>query len=86
MGMFTLMGFFATYCGLIYNEFFSVPLPWPGSCWEIVGEGQNKQYQYVNMGTNAAGKPSPRYGTCVFPFGLDYAWGATSNDVLYFNS
>lgn len=29
-----LMGFFATYCGSIYNEFFSIPLDLFGTCYE----------------------------------------------------
>ena len=30
-----LMGFFATYCGLCYNDFVSLPLPLAESCYEI---------------------------------------------------
>jgi len=83
--MFVLMGFFATYCGLIYNEFFAVALPWPGSCYEIVpkANGEGREYKFINT---VNGTDTPDYGTCVFPFGLDYAWGAASNEVLYFNS
>lgn len=33
--MLILMGFFATYCGFIYNEFFSVPLPFGDSCYDL---------------------------------------------------
>lgn len=32
--MVTMMGFFALYCGLIYNDFLSMPLNLFGSCWE----------------------------------------------------
>lgn len=32
--LFLLMGFFAVFCGLIYNEFFSVPLLFQGSCYD----------------------------------------------------
>jgi V-type H+-transporting ATPase subunit a len=27
------MGFFAIFCGIIYNEFFAVPIPWLNSCY-----------------------------------------------------
>lgn len=32
--MFVLMGFFATYCGFIYNDMMSMPLNLFGSCYE----------------------------------------------------
>ena len=31
--MFVMMGFFATYCGFIYNDFISFPLNLFGSCY-----------------------------------------------------
>jgi len=33
--LFLLMGFFATYCGFVYNEFFAVPLNVFHSCYRI---------------------------------------------------
>lgn len=33
--MFLLMGLFATYCGAVYNEFFSIPLNTFGSCYSL---------------------------------------------------
>ena len=32
--MFLLMGFFAVYCGFIYNEFFSIPLSLFSTCYQ----------------------------------------------------
>lgn len=36
------MGFFAVYCGLIYNEFFALPLNLFDSCFEV--ETTSKSY------------------------------------------
>lgn len=36
--MITMMGFFAVYAGLIYNDFFSVPLDLFGSSWHFSEE------------------------------------------------
>jgi len=85
--MICLMGFFAAYCGLIYNEFFSIAVPLTSSCYEIgppsdPTKSPDKEWVYKNR--NAAGKAD--FGTCVYPFGLDWAWGASSNEVVYFNS
>jgi len=54
-----LMGFFATYMGLIYNDFMSIPLSLFGpSC-----------YIQANEGTLEV-----REKHCVYPFGIDPAW------------
>jgi len=85
--MICLMGFFAAYCGLIYNEFFSIAVPLAPSCYEVTDqqgkEGAIKQYQYKHM--DAQGE-TPQFGECVYPFGMDWAWGAATNEVVFFNS
>ncbi len=48
-----LMGIFAFFCGLIYNDFLSVNLALFGSCY----------------------KGSTKDVDCVYPFGVDPAWG-----------
>ena len=35
--MLTLMGFFAAYCGLIYNDYLSISLDLFGSCYDLTG-------------------------------------------------
>jgi len=32
--IFLLMGFFAVYCGFVYNEFFAIPLSLFSTCYE----------------------------------------------------
>lgn len=81
--MITLMGFFAMYCGLIYNEFFAVAIPIPGSCYEIKTDAQgDKQWSFTKRREDG----SADFGNCVYPFGLDFAWGASGNEVSFFNS
>lgn len=65
-----MMGIFALYCGLIYSEFFSVPLVLSQSCWK-----QKKgRSEFI------------RRKDCVPPFGLDYIWFQSSNETLFVNS
>lgn len=82
--MICLMGFFAAYCGLIYNEFFSIGVPLAPSCYRIQTEGDTKQYEYKHM--NLSDPKKPNFGECVYPFGMDWAWGASTNEVVFFNS
>ena len=65
-----MLGFFAFYCGLIYNEFFSVPLVTSSSC-----------YTRDEHGREFSRKPG-----CVYPIGLDYSWFQSANETLFVNS
>lgn len=67
------MGFFAIYCGFIYNEFLSINLDLFSSCYNpyLVKEKQ----------------PIPRSSLeCVYGFGIDPAWGVAENNLNYINS
>ena len=65
-----LMGFFATYMGLIYNDFMSMPLSLFGpSCYKEAGKINIKKDE-----------------TCVYPFGFDPVWMNSANDIPYYNS
>jgi len=69
----TLMGFFATYCGFIYNDFLSINLNLFGSCYDL----NNVQPNH----------PIPRFNdNCVYSFGLDPVWGIAENNLNYTNS
>lgn len=81
--LFLLMGFFAIYCGFIYNDMMSMPLNLFGSCWEdvettssVTVEGESSQtYTDVVLKED-----------CVYPFGLDPKWYVSHNELNYFNS
>lgn len=44
--MLILMGFFATFCGFVYNEFFSVPLPLGDSCYDLATRARRPDCVY----------------------------------------
>jgi len=58
--MFTLMGFFSVYCGLIYNDYLSFSLNLFGSCYDVTGI--------------EPGSAIPLTTGCVYPIGVDPVW------------
>ncbi|CAE7329849.1 ATP6V0A4 [Symbiodinium pilosum] len=70
------LGFFAIYCGFMYNDFFSVGLQIFNSRYKDAGDGNwIPTFDVKNEG-----------GTGPYPFGLDWAWHGASNELLYVNS
>jgi V-type H+-transporting ATPase subunit a len=80
--MITMMGFFAVYAGLIYNDMFSLGLNLFGSRWQFEGqedggvEEGDVAYQTAQFGSDES----------IYPFGLDPMWHVASNELLFFNS
>ncbi|CAE6965982.1 atp6v0a1 [Symbiodinium natans] len=76
-----LMGFFSVYCGLLYNDFFSVGLCLFESRW-WTPEGR--------PGTEVKSEPlfdtRNMGGTGPYPFGVDPAWHGAQNELVYMNS
>jgi V-type H+-transporting ATPase subunit a len=69
----TMMGFFAFYCGWIYNDFMSISLDMFGSCY--------------NPDAVTAGQYIPKYSDqCVYPIGLDPVWSVSTNNLNFVNS
>ena len=58
----TMMGFFAVYCGLIYNDCMSISLDLFGSCYDL------------DAAQKAQGHKIPRYSDCVYGVGIDPVW------------
>lgn len=72
-----LMGFFATYMGIIYNDFMSIPLQLFGSgCYTI--DKLKDKHSYT--------KPDAIAQDCVYPFGVDPVWMNSANDISFYNS
>ena len=65
-----LMGFFSLYCGLLYNDFLSVPLYF-SSCYPKHG----KQAETLNKDPD-----------CNYAFGLDPVWLISVNELTFINS
>jgi V-type H+-transporting ATPase subunit a len=74
-----LMGIMSTYCGLIYNEFFAVPLEIFSSCYKL-------EERYIINGTDKVYGYARRDKECTYPFGTDPVWGNTSNKLNFVNS
>ena len=65
-----LMGFFSFFCGIIYNDFMSIPLTFFSSC-------------YIN---NENEKVAVRKDKCTYPIGIDPKWYSSSNELTFMNS
>lgn len=80
--MIVMMGFFAIYAGLMYNDMFSLSLNLFGSRWKFEGQDDG------TVEEGALASPIGAYGSdaTVYPFGLDPIWKVSSNELLFFNS
>ena len=75
---FLICSFFGIFCGLMYNEFFSIPLDLFGSCYKESKDGRYVQDKEVVN----------EYYTkkCVYPIGMDPVWIGNQNELTYTNS
>ena len=80
--MITMMGFFAVYAGLIYNDCFSLGINFFGSRYQFEGQENGE----VEEGDVAYLKGAFGSEESVYPFGLDPIWHVASNELLFFNS
>lgn len=80
--IFLLMGFFATYCGIIYNDFMAIPIWAFDSCYDL------KTLEPSTSGHVEAHTPMeaiPKHD-CVYPIGVDPVWYMGKNELAFLNS
>ena len=65
-----LLGFFAVFCGFLYNDFLSIPIYFK-SCYPKSGE-RNAHLKKDN--------------NCTYQFGLDPVWFISTNELMFINS
>ena len=75
---FLICSIFAIFCGLMYNEFFSIPLNLFGTCYTKGKNGHLILTKYKNEDNELK--------KCVYPVGLDPSWIGTFNELTFTNS
>jgi V-type H+-transporting ATPase subunit a len=70
--MVLMMGFFAFYCGWIYNDFLGMNLNIFGSCYEPFSVLSDRYIRPIDS-------------ECIYPFGIDPIWGVTGNELVFVN-
>jgi len=75
---FLISSIFAIFCGLIYNEFFSIPLDFFGTCYNEEKDGKLILNKTIIDEDNAK--------KCVYPIGLDPSWIGVQNELTFTNS
>lgn len=72
-----LMGFFAAFCGLMYNDFASIPLFFKSSCY-LFDRDEN--------GMILRPQEPEEIESCVHTIGVDPAWYLSENEITFMNS
>jgi len=81
--MIFMMGIFATYAGLVYNDFFALPLNIFGSKFTYPECAEGEECTAVFLHGNAT---SGDAGDRIYAFGLDPIWKSSTNELVFFNS
>jgi len=78
-------GVFAFYCGLIYNEFFSLPIPIFHSCYQKRPIINNTNFNFTTNDNFKYDKMEKKEN-CVYPIGVDPTWNISKNELNFLNS
>lgn len=74
-----MMGTFAMWTGLLYNEFFAIPNEWFTSCFNINTRSND---ELANGGIYTYND----FDNCNYAFGIDPAWYTTVNELAFTNN
>ena len=82
--MLLMMGIFAAFCGLCYNDFMAIPLwaPW-GSCYEIREVHHEPEHE---GGEAHVTHEYDRIPDCTYLIGIDPIWYLSANLLTFVNS
>lgn len=78
-----MMGFFATFCGIIYNDFVGIPVWLFDSCYDVrdLPTDPSKHSDSHHVPQEAIYKPD-----CVYAAGIDPVWYMGKNELQFLNS
>lgn len=80
-----LMGVFASFCGLMYNDFMAIPLWLFDSCYDIKEKtpisSDDSSHSGEHIPLSIEVKPD-----CTYPVGIDPAWYMGKNELAFLNS
>lgn len=73
--LFLLMGFFATFCGIVYNDFMAIPIFAMDTCYETHEDPHHPGHKHATLVED-----------CVYPIGIDPTWYLAHNELTFMNS
>jgi len=73
--LFLLMGLFATFCGIVYNDFMAIPIFAFDTCYETHEDHDHPGHKHAILKED-----------CVYPIGIDPTWYLAHNELTYMNS
>lgn len=76
-----LMGLFAFYCGIIYNDYMAIPVWLFGSCYDLHEDASHPTGPHQHPALKITYKED-----CVYPFGIDPSWYLGKNELQFANS
>ena len=80
------MGFFSFFCGLIYNDFTSIPLKIFGDSCYNVPLGHHSHTDEEDTTPKVHGEVTIKSSECIYPIGVDPSWYLGKNELTYMNS